>query len=77
MCYGRFACVYVCAPCCVLGALKSRKRVLDPLEVKLLVIVGHQVGAGNPRLAPTRITKLSLPPNHLSGHCTLTIYTQQ
>ena len=31
-------------------ALKSQKRVLDPLEVKLLVIVGHQVGAGNPTL---------------------------
>lgn len=40
--------VCVCTPCaCTLGAHRSQKRLLDPLELRLWMIVNHHVGAKN------------------------------
>lgn len=41
--YTVFACMYACAPHTSSG-LKRQKRVLDPPEVELQVVVSHHAG---------------------------------
>ena len=43
---GCFACIYVYA-LCVLGALRSLKKMLDSLGLELQMIASCHVGAGN------------------------------
>lgn len=56
--YVCFSCMYVCAPCvcvclsvcahlCLFDAHRGQKRILDPLELKLKMIVTNQEGAGD------------------------------
>lgn len=40
-------CLHICL-CNKSGAHGNQKRALDPLELKLLTIVSHHVGIGNP-----------------------------
>jgi hypothetical protein len=40
-------CMHVCAPCMRLVPTESRKRVSDPLELELQMVVSHHMGAGN------------------------------
>lgn len=45
--YGCCACMYVFAPH-VCSVLKGQKRVSDPLELELELVVSHQMDAGFP-----------------------------
>lgn len=52
---------------CTSGACRGQKRASDPLELKLRMVVSHQVGAGNRTQVLCKSNKCSKLLIHLSN----------